>query len=91
MRLGARRVRQASLAICQEMLMKSLLSLLFGLLLALGLRQLRRSCAPDAMVRQVTEDVLTVVRQDKDIQSGNTRKAIAWSKPRCCRISISSA
>ena len=32
--------------------------------------------APDAMVRQVTEDVLTVVRQDKDIQSGNTRKAI---------------
>jgi phospholipid transport system substrate-binding protein len=30
--------------------------------------------APDAMVRQVTEDVLTVVRQDKDIQSGNTKK-----------------
>jgi phospholipid transport system substrate-binding protein len=32
--------------------------------------------APDAMVRQVTDDVLTIVRQDKDIQSGNTRKAI---------------
>jgi phospholipid transport system substrate-binding protein len=28
-------------------------------------------------VLQVTEDVLTVVRQDKDIQNGNTKKAIA--------------
>ena len=32
--------------------------------------------APDAMVKRVTEDVLTIVRQDKDIQSGNTQKAI---------------
>ena len=32
--------------------------------------------APDAMVKRVTEDVLTIVRQDKDIQSGNTKKAI---------------
>ncbi|HMW16747.1 MAG TPA: ABC transporter substrate-binding protein [Accumulibacter sp.] len=31
---------------------------------------------PDALVKQVTEDVLTIVRQDKDIQSGNTRKAM---------------
>ena len=28
------------------------------------------------MIRKVTDDVLTIVRQDKDIQSGNTRKAI---------------
>jgi phospholipid transport system substrate-binding protein len=55
--------------------MKSLLSLLFGLLLVLGPAS-AQELAPDAMVRQVTEDVLTVVRQDKDIQSGNTRKAI---------------
>ncbi len=55
--------------------MKSLLSLLFGLLLVLGSAS-AQELAPDAMVRQVTEDVLTVVRQDKDIQSGNTRKAI---------------
>jgi phospholipid transport system substrate-binding protein len=31
---------------------------------------------PDALVRKVTEDVLSVVRQDKDIQSGNTKKAM---------------
>lgn len=31
---------------------------------------------PDALVRKVTDDVLTIVRQDKDIQSGNTKKAI---------------
>ena len=28
------------------------------------------------MIRKVTDDVLTIVRQDKDIQSGNTKKAI---------------
>ena len=33
--------------------------------------------SPDALIKRVTEDVLTIVRQDKDIQSGNTKKAIA--------------
>ena len=28
------------------------------------------------MIRKVTDDVLTIVRQDKDIQNGNTKKAI---------------
>lgn len=55
--------------------MKSLLSLLFGLFTLLA-PAVAQELAPDAMVRQVTEDVLAVVRQDKDIQSGNTRKAI---------------
>lgn len=32
--------------------------------------------APDALVKDVTNDVLTIVRQDKAIQSGDTRKAI---------------
>jgi phospholipid transport system substrate-binding protein len=32
--------------------------------------------APDVLVKQVTEDVLEIVRKDKDIQSGNTQKAI---------------
>jgi phospholipid transport system substrate-binding protein len=32
--------------------------------------------APDAMVQQVTEEVLDIIRKDKDIQSGNTHKAI---------------
>jgi phospholipid transport system substrate-binding protein len=36
----------------------------------------RRQGSPDALVRKVTDDVLTIVRQDKEIQSGNTRKAI---------------
>jgi phospholipid transport system substrate-binding protein len=30
--------------------------------------------APDVMVRNVTDDVLTIVRQDKDIQKGDSRK-----------------
>ncbi len=55
--------------------MKSLVSMLFALFIVLA-PAAAQELAPDAMVQQVTEDVLTVVRQDKDIQSGNTRKAI---------------
>ena len=32
--------------------------------------------SPDAMIKKVTDDVLNIVRQDKDIQNGNTKKAI---------------
>lgn len=32
--------------------------------------------APDALVKSVTGDVLQIVRTDKDIQSGNTRRVI---------------
>lgn len=32
--------------------------------------------APDVLVQQVTEEVLEVVRKDKDIQNGNTQKVI---------------
>ena len=32
---------------------------------------------PDALVKDVTQDVIAIVKQDKDIQSGNTKKTIA--------------
>lgn len=32
--------------------------------------------SPDALIKKITDDVLTVVRQDKEIQNGNTKKAI---------------
>jgi len=32
--------------------------------------------APDALARKVTEEVLAIVRTDKDIQSGNTQKIL---------------
>jgi len=55
--------------------MKSLLALVFGLFL-LSTPALAQEDTPDALIKKVTEDVLTIVRQDKDIQSGNTVKAI---------------
>jgi len=33
--------------------------------------------APDALVRSVTEEVISVIKQDHDIQAGNKRKTIA--------------
>lgn len=30
--------------------------------------------APDALVKSITQDVIAVIKQDKDIQAGNTRK-----------------
>ena len=55
--------------------MKSLCSLLFGLLLASS-AVFAQEESPDVLVKKVTDEVLSVVRQDKDIQSGNTKKAI---------------
>ena len=55
--------------------MKSLFSLIFGLFL-LSTSVFAQEDSPDALIKKVTEDVLTIVRQDKDIQSGNTKKAI---------------
>lgn len=57
--------------------MKSLLPLLFSLFVVATPALAQEMLGPDAQVKHVTEDVLTVVRQDKDIQNGNTRKAIA--------------
>ncbi len=61
--------------------MKSLFSLLLALFLVGGTGivahpAVAQESAPDALIKMVTDDVLTIVRQDKDIQSGNTRKAI---------------
>jgi phospholipid transport system substrate-binding protein len=55
--------------------MKLLFSLFFGLILS-GATAFAQEDSPDAMIKSVTDDVLTIVRQDKDIQSGNTKKAI---------------
>jgi len=55
--------------------MKCLFSLILGLLL-LSTSVFAQEDSPDALIKKVTEDVLTIVRQDKDIQSGNTKKAI---------------
>jgi phospholipid transport system substrate-binding protein len=55
--------------------MKSLFSLVLGLFLLSG-SAFAQEDSPDALIKKVTEDVLTIVRQDKDIQSGNTKKAI---------------
>ena len=56
--------------------MKSLFSLLLGLFV-LCTPAFAQEESPDVLIKRVTEDVLTIVRQDKDIQGGNTKKAIA--------------
>ncbi len=55
--------------------MRLLISLFLSLLLSCS-AVFAQEESPDAMIKKVTDDVLTIVRQDKDIQSGNTKKAI---------------
>jgi phospholipid transport system substrate-binding protein len=55
--------------------MKYLFSLLLGLALSVS-PAFAQEDSPDALIKKVTEEVLSIVRQDKDIQSGNTTKAI---------------
>jgi phospholipid transport system substrate-binding protein len=54
--------------------MKWLIVMLTGLLVWSG--AWADEIAPDVMVKNVANDVLEIVRKDKDIQTGNTRKAV---------------
>lgn len=54
--------------------MKFLFAFFSGLLISSTV--LAQEVAPDVLVKTTTEDVLEIVRKDKDIQSGNTKKAI---------------
>ena len=54
-------------------MMKKIIALIFATLVA-ATAQAQET--PDVLIKQVTEDVLEIVRNDKDIQSGNTQKAI---------------
>lgn len=54
----------------------NVLSALFFSLLMIAPSAFAQEDSPDAMIKSVTEEVLSIVRQDKDIQSGNTQKAI---------------
>lgn len=55
--------------------MKQLFSLLAGMFL-LASNVFAADEAPDVLVKRVTEEVLNIVRSDKDIQSGNSKKVI---------------
>jgi phospholipid transport system substrate-binding protein len=54
--------------------MKRLLAFLACLLTMTG--AVAQEIAPDVLVRDVSNEVLDIVRKDKDIQSGNTRKVV---------------
>jgi len=54
--------------------MKWLVSIVGALLLYTP--TIAQEFAPDQLIRSVTNEVMEIVRKDKDIQTGNTRKAI---------------
>ena len=53
--------------------MKRIIALVFSAFLAFAATAQE---APDALVKRVADEVLTVLRTDKELQSGNTRRAI---------------
>jgi phospholipid transport system substrate-binding protein len=55
-------------------MMKYLAGILFSLFFAAS--ALAQDVAPDVLIRSVTEEVLEIVRADKDLKNGNTKKAI---------------
>ena len=54
--------------------MKQLFTLIAGLVVALSAHA--QVAAPDALIKSVTLEVLEIVRNDKDIQAGNSRRAM---------------
>ncbi|HMV16890.1 MAG TPA: ABC transporter substrate-binding protein [Zoogloea sp.] len=59
-------------------MIKKTASFLAALTLSLGFQAaaFANAVAPDALVKGVTDDVIAIVRQDKAIQSGDTRRAV---------------
>ncbi len=55
-------------------MLRTLLSTLLFLPLALSVQPALAQEAPDAMVKRVAEDVLATIRSDKELQSGNQAK-----------------
>jgi phospholipid transport system substrate-binding protein len=54
--------------------MKSIVTALFFALAATATPALAADVAPDALARSVTDEVLAIVRADKDLQAGNPQK-----------------
>ena len=54
-------------------MMKKLIAFVFATLLAATVQAQE---APDVLVKQVTEEVLDIIRKDKDIQNGSAKKVI---------------
>ena len=55
-------------------MLRTLLSTLIMLPLALSADPALAQEAPDALVKRVAEDVLSTIRSDKDLQAGNQAK-----------------
>ncbi len=55
-------------------MLRTLLSILIMLPLALSANPASAQEAPDALVKRVAEDVLSTIRSDKDLQAGNQAK-----------------
>ena len=49
---------------------------LFGAMLAVPALTQAQELAPDALAKKVTDEVIAVLRADKDIQAGNTKKLL---------------
>lgn len=57
--------------------MKSIFTLLLGIALSFMMPGARADMpAPDALIRDTAQEVLTIIKQDKDIQSGNQKKVL---------------
>lgn len=56
--------------------MKRLLGVVVAIFLSVGSTVAAPGAAPDQLVKEVTGEVLEIVRKDKDIRSGNTKKAL---------------
>lgn len=58
--------------------MKKIIGLCFGVsLLAAALGARAEAMEPDALIRNIAQEVLAIVKQDKDIQAGDKKKVVA--------------
>ena len=60
--------------------MKTLIPLIFALLVSFSTQAQAPDQSPEAMVKQVTNDVLEAIKDDKGLQAGDKQKALALAE-----------
>ncbi len=60
--------------------MKKLMRLVMAMAILCGVSFAQAAEAPDVLVKRTADDVLTIIKQDKDIQAGNQQKLFALAE-----------
>lgn len=80
MKTNAMETKVMKTTVVKTTLVKNLMGLVFGLAMVAVTATASAEIAPDVLVKSTAEDVLAIVKKDKDIQNGDQQKIFALAE-----------